>query len=148
MKIALISASWHLDLVNSAKSACIKKLESKGINPSTDLVDLSVPGSLEIPLMALKQAKTGNFDGIICFGLITDGGIYRHDFVASAVIDGLMKVQLDTEVPVFSCVLTPHHFHEHQDHLDFFKSHLSKKGEEVADVAFTFINQIQALGEK
>lgn len=145
MKIALISASWHLDLVNTAKSACVNNLKSKGIDPAKDIVELSVPGSLEIPLMALKLAKAGNFDGIICFGLIVDGGIYRHDFVASAVIDGLVKIQLETEVPVFSCVLTPHQFHEHQDHLDFFKSHLSKKGEEVADVAFTFINQLRAL---
>ena len=31
----------------------------------------------------------------------------RHEFVASAVIDGLMRVQLDSGVPVLSAVLTP-----------------------------------------
>jgi 6,7-dimethyl-8-ribityllumazine synthase len=41
-------------------------------------------------------------------------------------------VQLDTGVPVFSCVLTPHEFHEHDAHQRFFAEHLVAKGREVA----------------
>ncbi len=98
--------------------------------------------------MALKLAKTKSYDGIIAFGFIVDGGIYRHDFVASAVIDGLMRVQLDTEIPVFSCVLTPHNFHEHSDHTSFFREHLATKGIEVANAAFTFITQLARQAEQ
>ena len=43
-------------------------------------------------------------------GLIVDEGIYCHEFVSTAVIDGLMRVQLDTSVPVFSAALTPQDF--------------------------------------
>lgn len=57
-------------------------------------------------------------------------GIY--EFVANAVIDGLMRVMLDTDVPVFSSVLTPQQFHEHDTHADFFGRHLEQKGTEVA----------------
>ena len=39
--------------------------------------------------------------------LVVNGGIYRHEFVADAVINGLMRVQLETDVPVISAVLTP-----------------------------------------
>jgi 6,7-dimethyl-8-ribityllumazine synthase len=63
---------------------------------------------------------------------VVDGGIYRHDFVASTVISGLMQVQLTTEVPVFSVVLTPHHFHEHDIHQTFFREHFLTKGAEAA----------------
>ena len=142
MKIATVSASWHRDLLNVAKTSCTSRLNDHGIEPENDIDDFNVPGSLEIPLMALKLAKTSRYDGIIAFGLIVDGGIYRHDFVASSVLDGLMRVQLDTEIPVFSCVLTPHHFHEHTDHLKFFREHLATKGTEVADSAFSFITQL------
>jgi 6,7-dimethyl-8-ribityllumazine synthase len=69
---------------------------------------------------------------VVAAGLVVDGGIYRHEFVAEAVIDGLMRVQLDTGVPVFSAVLTPHHFHEHLEHRTFFHDHLQVKGREVA----------------
>ncbi len=46
----------------------------------------------------------------------------------SAVINGLMRVQLDSEVPVISAVLTPQHFHEHAEHLRFFREHFVVKG--------------------
>jgi len=52
--------------------------------------------------------------------------------VANAVIGGLMRVQLDTEVPVFSVVLTPKDFHEHATHHEFFTSHFVTKGAEAA----------------
>lgn len=140
MKLAIISASWHRDLLNAAKASCLARLSEHGINAEKDIDDFNVPGSLEIPLMALKLAKTSRYDGIIAFGLIVDGGIYRHEFVASSVIDGLMRVQLDTEIPVFSCVLTPHQFHNHSDHVNFFREHLTLKGAEIADSAFSFVS--------
>ena len=51
------------------------------------------------------------------------------------MIDGMMRVQLDEGVPVLSVVLTPHHFHDHADHLDFFSAHFDKKGREAAEAA-------------
>jgi len=63
---------------------------------------------------------------------VVDGGIYRHEFVADAVISGLMRVQIETEVPVISAVLTPQRFHEHQEHQRFFHAHFRVKGAEAA----------------
>jgi 6,7-dimethyl-8-ribityllumazine synthase len=63
---------------------------------------------------------------------VVDGGIYRHDFVAQTVVAALMQVQLATETPVFSVVLTPHHFHDHDVHAGFFRSHFRVKGAEAA----------------
>lgn len=148
MKIATISASWHRDLLEVAKTSCVSRLGELGINPANDIDHFDVPGSLEIPLLALKLAQSSNYDGIIAFGFIVDGGIYRHEFVASTVIDGLMKVQLDTQVPVFSCVLTPHQFHEHSDHLKFFENHMAKKGTEVAESTFSFTSLLSQLKEQ
>ena len=148
MKIATISASWHQDLLNIARSSCGSRLSEHGLNSENDIDHFDVPGSLEIPLLALKLANSSKYDGIIAFGFIVDGGIYRHEFVASSVIDGLMKVQLDTEVPVFSCVLTPHQFHEHSDHLEFFAQHMAKKGKEVADSAYKSITLLSQLDEQ
>lgn len=145
MRIATISASWHQDLLNGAKESCVSRLAEYGIDTDNNIDSFHVPGAFEIPLMALKLAKSSNYDGIITFGLIVDGGIYRHEFVTSAVIDGLMKIQLDTEIPIFSCILTPHQFHEHADHLQFYRDHLSKKGSEVAESAFQFMTQLSEL---
>jgi 6,7-dimethyl-8-ribityllumazine synthase len=92
-----------------------------------------------------RLALTGNYDAVIGAALVVDGGIYRHDFVAQAVIDGLMRVQLDTDVPVFSMSLTPHHFHSHAEHHDFFASHLVYKGREVADACVGMLRALDLM---
>jgi len=98
-----------------------------------DRIDrFKVPGAFEIPLHAKRLARSGRYAAVVGAGLVVDGGIYRHEFVAEAVISGLMRVQLETEVPVISAVLTPHHFHDHREHLHFFGDHLEIKGAEAA----------------
>ena len=74
-----------------------------------------------------------------------DGGIYRHDFVAEAVINGLMRVQLDMDVPVISAVLTPHHFHGHDEHSAFFAEHFAVKGVEAAQACARTIQSLARL---
>ena len=91
-----------------------------------------MPGAFEIPLLARRLAASGRYDAIVACAFVVNGGIYRHEFVATAVIDGLMRVQLDTDVPVLSCVLTPRDFHEHEEHRRFFSTHFVAKGIEVA----------------
>ena len=65
---------------------------------------------------------------VVAAGFVVDGGIYRHEFVADAVIAALMRVQIDTEVPVISAVLTPQRFHEHEEHARFFREHFLRQG--------------------
>src|SRR3546814_13025891 len=83
--------------------------------PSGSISLFEVPGAFEIPLHAKKLAQTGRYAAIVACGFVVDGGIYRHEFVADAVIGALMAVQLETEVTVISAVLTPQHFHENDE---------------------------------
>ncbi|MDR7305417.1 6,7-dimethyl-8-ribityllumazine synthase [Rhodoferax saidenbachensis] len=143
-RIAIISSSWHRDIVTSSTEAAKAELQRQDISP--EQVDhFEVPGAFEIPLHAQRLARSGRYDAIIAAGLIVNGGIYRHEFVTTAVIDGLMRVQLDTNVPVFSAVLTPRDFHEHEEHLNFFREHFVKKGTEVAQACLQTLRALQAL---
>jgi len=143
-RIAAIQAGWHADLVDRARGAFVDDLAAGGVDE--DRIDVvQVPGAFEIPLHALRLAETGRYAAIAAFALVVDGGIYRHDFVASSVVDGLMRVQLDTRVPVFSVVLTPHHFHEHADHERFFAEHLVGKGTEAANAVRRTLASLDAL---
>ncbi len=130
-RIAFIQASWHKEIVDQCRISFTAEIIKLGFAESSiDFFEL--PGAFEIPLHAKLLAKTGKYAGIVAAGLVVDGGIYRHDFVAQAVITALMNVQLETEVPVFSAVLTPHHFHSHGEHQQFFHEHFVVKGQEVA----------------
>ena len=130
-RIAIVSASWHADIVGNARQSLLAEFE-RSATPPGRVDQYDVPGAFEIPLLAKTLAMSGRYDAIVACGLVVNGGIYRHEFVGAAVMDGLMRVQLDTGVPVLSAVLTPRDFHEHEDHHRFFADHFVKKGVEVA----------------
>jgi len=141
-RVAIVSASWHADLVGRCRESAIRGLEAGG---PVRVETFEVPGAFEIPLHAMKLARSGQFDAVLACALVVDGGIYRHDFVAHAVIDGLMRVQLDTGVPVFSAVLTPQAFHEHATHHAFFHEHLVAKGTELASACRATLTALRKL---
>ncbi len=143
-RIAFIQSSWHTDIVNQGRNAF--QAEMQNLGTSLDTIDVfKVPGAFEIPLHAQTLARTGRYSAIVACGFVVNGGIYRHDFVADAVISGLMKVQLDSGVPVFSVVLTPLHFHEHDDHQQFFANHFVTKGTEAARACVQTLESLQAI---
>ena len=130
-RIAVICSSWHSDIVDQARHSMLAEF-ARSPAPPGRVDQYEVPGAFEIPLLAQRLARSGRYDAIVACGLVVNGGIYRHEFVGAAVIDGLMRVQLDTGVPVLSAVLTPRDFHEHAEHVKFFSEHFVKKGVEVA----------------
>ena len=142
-RIAYIQADWHSEIVDQARLAFFEQCKQLGI--STCQIDVFiVPGSLEIPLQTKLLAITGDYAIVIAAGLIVDGGIYRHDFVASTVLDAMMQIQLELEVPVLSVVLTPHHFEETAAQDNFFFDHFKIKGKEAANAcAKTLLNMAQ-----
>jgi len=129
LKIAFIKARWHADIVDQAYIGFTEQLVADGHMWTVDAFD--VPGAFEAPLLAKRLAKQG-YDAVVVAALVVDGGIYRHDFVAAAVVNGLMQAQLETDVPIFSVALTPHHFHAHGEQHAFFKAHFVQKGAEAA----------------
>jgi len=82
---------------------------------------------------------SGRLDAIVGVAFVVNGGIYRHDFVAQAVVDGLMRAQLATGVPILSAVLTPHNFHDSDAHRDFFLAHFTIKGREAAEACVSIL---------
>jgi 6,7-dimethyl-8-ribityllumazine synthase len=141
-RVVIVAAQWHSEIVERAVEAFTDRLGDVGID---DVDVVRVPGAFEIPLHIQRLARSGSYDAIAACALVADGGIYRHDFVASTVVDALMRVQLETEVPVFSAVLTPHHFHGHQEHLDYFERHFTVKGRELADAVAQTLASLAAI---
>jgi 6,7-dimethyl-8-ribityllumazine synthase len=142
-RIAFVQSCWHKDIVDQCRIGFVAELAKRGV-PESQIDFFEVPGAFEIPLQAKLLARTGRYAAIVATGLVVDGGIYRHEFVCEAVINGLMRVQLDSEVPVISAVLTPQHFHEHAEHLRFFREHFVVKGIEAAAACAATIANVEA----
>jgi len=143
-RIAFVEAQWHSDIVHQARDAFLEEMERLGV--PRDRIDVfDVPGAFEIPLHAKRLALSGRYAGIVACALVVDGGIYRHEFVASTVVGTLMSLQLETNVPIFSAVLTPHHFHEHVEHRKYFHRHFAVKGSEVAEACVKTLKGLQEV---
>ncbi len=128
-RYAFIKANWHADIVDRALDGFRDAIGAAEI----DVFD--VPGAFEIPLLARDLARSGRYAAIVGAAFVVDGGIYRHDFVAATVLEGLMRAQMDTDVPVLSVVLTPHNYQETEALTAFFREHFVLKGREAANAA-------------
>ncbi len=139
-RIAVLRARWHAGIVDNCVDSFIEEwVRLGGSKADVDVID--VPGALEIPLHAQMLIKTGKYAAALGVAFVVDGGIYRHDFVAHAVLQGLMRVGLDTDTPVLSAVLTPHNFQESEAHIAFFKDHFVIKGKEAAHAAHAILSE-------
>ena len=138
-RYAFIKAGWHADIVNRALDGFTQIIPPERV----DVFD--VPGAFEMPLMARDLATTGSYVAIAAAALVVDGGIYRHDFVAQAVVDGLMRVGLDTGVPILSVSLTPHQFQDTDHHIAIYSEHFVQKGREAAQAALMISKTRESL---
>lgn len=146
-RIAIIKARWHAEIVDRAHEGFVEAAAT--LLPTAQIDAYEVPGAFEMPLTARKLAETGAYDAIVAIALVVDGGIYRHDFVASAVVDGLMQAQMDSNVPVFSVSLTPHNFQPVDVLTAFYSAHFVKKGQEAVHAVKMVLElnaKIAALG--
>lgn len=134
-RVAFVKARWHGDIVDRCQAGFEGELEraaGAGQTPAWSIEVFEVPGAFEIPLLARDLARSGRYAAVVGAAFVVNGGIYRHEFVADTVVGALMQVQMETDVPVLSAVLTPHHFHDSEEHRRFFLEHFLVKGEEAA----------------
>lgn len=128
-RYAFIKANWHADIVERALEGFCELVPAEQV----DVFD--VPGAFEMPLLARDLAASGRYAAVAAAAFVVDGGIYRHEFVAQAVVDGLMRAGMDTGVPVLSVSLTPHQYQETDHHRQIYRAHFVEKGREAARAA-------------
>jgi 6,7-dimethyl-8-ribityllumazine synthase len=128
-RYAFVKAQWHADIVDRALDGFCELI------PASQVDVFDVPGAFEMPLLARTLAETGQYAAVAAAAFVVDGGIYRHEFVAQAVVDGLMRAGMDSGVPVLSVSLTPQSYQETEHHNAIFRAHFVEKGREAARAA-------------
>jgi len=134
-RVAFVKARWHGDIVDQCQVGFEREMSraaAAGEGPAWAVDVFEAPGAFEIPLLARDLARSGRYAAVVGAAFVVNGGIYRHEFVADTVVGALMQVQLESDVPVLSAVLTPHNFHDSAEHRQFFLDHFLVKGEEAA----------------
>lgn len=147
-RIALVKARWHGDIVDQCQLGLQQELARAVAEDGAGAYSVEVfeaPGAFEIPLLARDLARSGRYAAIVGAAFVVNGGIYRHEFVADTVVGALMQVQMDSDVPVLSAVLTPHNYHESEEHRRFFHDHFKVKGEEAAKACLALLETRLAI---
>ena len=103
-RFAVIAARWNEEYVKRLVDAALDTLRRQGARDED--VELSwVPGSFELPLSASWAAGSGRVDAVLAFGVVIRGETLHFQLVAEGAAQGLMRVALDTGVPVLNGVL-------------------------------------------
>src|SRR5215207_4352296 len=105
LRIGVVSSRWNATIVGRLAEGVRRGLAGLGVDPA-DVVDVSVPGSFEIPFGARALATSGRVDAVICVGAVIRGETTHYDIVAGECARGVQDVQLRTGVPVAFGVLT------------------------------------------
>ncbi len=125
-------------LLEGAQDALLRH----GVNEED--IDIAwTPGSFEIPQIALKLAKTGEYDAIICLGAVIRGGTPHFDYIAAEVTKGIAKAGLETGVPVIYGVITTDTL---EQAVERSGTKAGNKGFDAAVSAIEMANLIKSIG--
>jgi 6,7-dimethyl-8-ribityllumazine synthase len=105
VRVGIVRARWNREIVERLALGVRRGLSDVGVDDA-DIVEVSVPGSFEIPFGARVLATSGRVDAVVCIGAVIRGETSHYDLVAGECAAGVQQVQLTTGVPVGFGVLT------------------------------------------
>jgi len=105
LRVGVVRARWNPGVVERLAEGVERGLKALGV-VADDIMELSVPGSFEIPFGARALAVSGLVDAVVCIGSVIRGETSHYDIVAGECARGVQQVQLTTGVPVAFGVLT------------------------------------------
>ena len=141
-RFALIASRWNDFITTRLVEGALDALERLGASENS--VELyKVPGSFEIPLLALKLAGSGKYDAVICLGTIIRGQTPHFEYIAGEVTKGIAQAGMQTGVPVVYGIVTADSL---EQAIDRAGVKLGNKGFEAAMSAVELVNLYKSCG--
>lgn len=141
LKIAVVVGRFNSMISDRLLSGAVSAF-IRGGGDEKDLTVMKVPGSFEIPLAALKLARSKKFDGILCIGTVIRGGTPHFDYIASEVAKGIARVNFETGVPTAFGIITADNL---EQAIERAGTKQGNKGEEAALALIETINVLKKV---
>jgi 6,7-dimethyl-8-ribityllumazine synthase len=139
LRIGIVQARFNEDVCHGLLAACLAELKHLGVQDE-DILHVSVPGALEIPLALQKMADSVQFDALIALGAVIRGETYHFELVSNESGAGIARVSLDASIPIANAVLTTESDEQAEARMEV-------KGADAARVAVEMANLALALNE-
>ena len=102
LRIGVVTSVFHASITRGLAQGAVEYLREA---EAEDVLIVEAPGAFELPLIA-KRLATRGFDAVVCLGAVIEGETDHYEHVAHRASEGLMRVQLDTGVPIAFGILT------------------------------------------
>ena len=139
LRIGIVQARFNEDVCHGLLSACLAELKHLGV-ADEDILHVTVPGALEVPLVLQKMAETQQFDALIALGAVIRGETYHFELVSNESGAGITRIGLDYGIPIANAILTT----ENDEQAEV---RMAVKGADAARVAVEMANLTIALEE-
>lgn len=130
-RFGIVVSEWNEVITEGLYEGALEALLDCGAKDE-NIVRWNVPGSFELTFGAKKMIETAKVDAVIAIGSVIQGETKHFDFVCSATAQGIMDLNVRTEVPVIFCVLTDNNM---QQAIDRSGGKHGNKGAEAAIAA-------------
>lgn len=137
LKIGIVQARFNAGITDTLANACKAELLALGV-AEKDIVHVTVPGALEVPLALLAMAEKGSFDALIALGCIIRGETYHFELVANESGAGVTRVALDYQLPIANAILTT-------EDMPQAVARQEDKGRDAARVAVEMANLLESI---
>ena len=105
LRIGIVQARFNEDIGHGLLAACLSELNNLGV-ADEDILHVTVPGALEVPLALQKMAETEQFDALIALGAVIRGETYHFELVSNESAAGITRISIDSGLPIANGVLT------------------------------------------
>ncbi|MBV7538970.1 6,7-dimethyl-8-ribityllumazine synthase [Duganella sp. sic0402] len=139
LRIGVVQARFNEDICHGLLSACLAELKHLGV-ADEDVLHVTVPGALEVPLVLQKMAESQQFDALIALGAVIRGETYHFELVSNESGAGITRIGLDYGIPIANAILTT----ENDEQAEV---RMAVKGADAARVAVEMANLTIALEE-
>ena len=139
LRVGIVQARFNEDVCHGLLSSCLAELKHLGV-ADEDVLHVTVPGALEIPLVLQKMAESQQFDALIALGAVIRGETYHFELVSNESGAGITRVGLDYGMPIANAVLTT----ENDEQAEV---RMAEKGADAARVAVEMANLLIGLEE-
>jgi 6,7-dimethyl-8-ribityllumazine synthase len=139
LRVGIVQARFNADVGHGLLSSCLAELKRLGV-ADEDILHITVPGALEIPLALQKMADSQQFDALVALGAVIRGETYHFELVSNESGAGITRIALDYGIPIANAVLTT----ENDEQAE---ARMAEKGTDAAKVAVEMANLIIALEE-
>jgi len=141
LRIGIVASRFNSFVTSRLVDGALDALRRNGVE--LDAVAIAwVPGAFEIPLVARRMARSGDYDAVVCLGVVIRGDTPHFDYVAGESAKGIAQVALETDVPVIYGVVTTESL---EQAIERAGTRMGNKGAEAVLAAIEMVRLMESL---